>query len=45
MARGDDGVFGAGRGDMRAVADTSGEAEEPVLLHNKKHKSNQKLKT
>lgn len=37
MASGDEGVFGAGRGDMRAVAETNGEAEEPDLLHNKKH--------
>lgn len=41
MASGDEGVFGAGRGDMRAVAETSGEAEEPPdLLRNDK---NQKL--
>lgn len=34
VASGDEGVFGVGRGDMRAVAETNGEAEEPVLLHN-----------
>ena len=39
MASGDEGVFGAGRGDMRAVAETNGEAEEPDLLRNKKNKS------
>ena len=33
MAKGDEGVFGAGRGDIRAVAETNGEAEEPDLLH------------
>ena len=44
MASGDEGVLGAGRGDIRAVAETNGEAEEPDLLHNKKNKSNQKLK-
>lgn len=32
MANGDEGVFGAGRGDMRAVAETNGEAEEPPDL-------------
>lgn len=37
MASGDEGVFGAGRGDMRAVAETNGEAEDPPdLLYNKK---------
>lgn len=44
MAKGDEGVFEAGRGDIRAVAETNGEAEEPDLLHNVKNKSNQKLK-
>jgi len=38
VASGDEGVFGAGRGDIRAVAETNGEAEEPDLLHNKKNK-------
>lgn len=39
MASGDEGVFGAGRGDMRAVAETSGEAEDPPdLLWNKNEK-------
>ena len=43
MASGDEGVFGAGRGDMRAVAETNGDANEPDLLRSKKNKSNQKL--
>lgn len=43
MASGDEGVFGAGRGDMRAVAETNGDAKEPDLLSSKKNNSNQKL--
>lgn len=39
MASGDEGVFGAGRGDMRAVAETNGDAKEPDLL--RKRKTNQ----
>ena len=31
MANGDEGVFAVGRGDMRAVAETSGEAEDDLL--------------
>ena len=43
MASGDEGVFGAGRGDMRAVAETNGEAEEPDLLHDKENKFKSKV--
>lgn len=32
VASGDEGVFVAGRGDMRAVAETNGEAEDPPDL-------------
>lgn len=32
MANGDEGVFGAGRGDIRVVAATNGEAEDPMDL-------------
>ena len=36
IARGEEGVLGVGKGDMRAVADTSGEADDgpPGLLGN-----------
>lgn len=36
VASGDEGVFGAGRGDMRAVAETNGDAKEPDLLRKRK---------
>ena len=32
VASGDEGVFGAGRGDIRVVAATNGEAEDPMDL-------------
>lgn len=35
IARGDEGAFDTGRGDMRAVAEISGEAEDAELLQNK----------